>query len=119
MYKEITTVEAALAAHKDSIELSKIDFGNLPSRFSKGAIALMTLEAITEIINNDDPNVADWEPNYDDEDQEKWFPWYIGGSSGFQFNNVNYTNWNTNNGSEAQQLQKVFDTAQTLPLGKK
>lgn len=89
MYKDITTVEQAFAAQKDKIDLSQLpDLSSLPAKFSRGMLALLKLQVATEAVNNDDPAVPDWEPDYNNEDQRKWFPWYVGGDksgAGFRF----------------------------------
>ena len=93
MYKEITTVEKAIALCKDKIVLP--DLSSLPSRFARGMLALLKLQVVCEVVNNDDPAVPEWKADYNDEDQRKWFPWYTGGSadgsgSGFSFDDTDY-----------------------------
>lgn len=89
MYKDIKTVEQAFAAQKDKIDLSNLpDLSSLPAKFSRGMLALLKLQVITEAVNNDDPAVPDWEPDYNNDDQRKWFLWYEGGDksgAGFRF----------------------------------
>lgn len=92
MYTDITSAEEALKRNKDQIDLSgaikALSF--LPSEYSKGMIGLLTLQIVVYAVNNDDPNLPDWKADFNDEEQEKWFPWYVGGSadgsgSGFRF----------------------------------
>lgn len=89
MYKDITTVEVAFARQKDNIDLSKLpDLSILPAKCSRGMLALLKLQVITDAVNNDDPEQPDWKADYNNDDQEKWFPWYVGGDesgSGFRF----------------------------------
>lgn len=89
MYTEITTIEEAFKRQKDQIDLSKLpDLSSLPDKFSRGMNALLKLQVITEAVNNDDPKEPEFEADYNDSDQEKWFPWYRGGDSsgsGFRF----------------------------------
>lgn len=91
MYKDIKTIEAAFAAQKDKLDLSKLpDLSSLPAKFARGMNALLKLQVITEAINNDDPAEPEWKADYNNSDQEKWFPWYQGGAadgtgSGFSF----------------------------------
>jgi len=93
MYKEIKTVEAAFATQKE-IDLSKLpDLSALPEKVSRGMLALLKLQVIIHAINNDEPDQPEWKADYNNEDQEKWFPWYIGGDSsgsGFRFNGSTY-----------------------------
>ena len=74
MYTEIKTVEEALKRQKDPIDLPSIKtaLAGLPARMSRGMVALLTLQAVTEVVNNDDPNEPEWKADYNDEDQEKW-----------------------------------------------
>lgn len=94
MYKDIKTVEQAFAAQKDKIDLSNLpDLSSLPAKFSRGMLALLKLQVITEAVNNDDPAVPDWEPDYNNDDQRKWFPWYEGGDksgAGFRFDGFDF-----------------------------
>ena len=91
MYKEITTVEEAFKRQKDQIDLSKLpDLSSLPSKFSRGMLALLKLQVVTEAVNNDDPKEPEFKADFNDRNQEKWFPWYVGGAadgsgSGFRF----------------------------------
>lgn len=93
-YKKITTIEEAFKRQKDQIDLSKLpDLSSLPLKFSRGMMALFKLQVITEAVNNDDPDVPEWKPDYNNRDQEKWFPWYRGGDetgSGFSFDDTTY-----------------------------
>lgn len=90
MYTDITTVEEVFKRHPKKIELQKaVDaLAFLPSEFSSGMIALLILQAACFVINNDDPAVPEFIPDYNNDDQEKWAPWYVGGDasgSGFRF----------------------------------
>lgn len=89
MYKKITTVEEAFKRQKDQIDPGMLpDLSILPAKFSRGMTALLKLQVIIDAVNNDDPKVAEWKADYNDRDQKKWFPWYVGGDasgSGFRF----------------------------------
>lgn len=89
MYTEITTIEEAFKRQKDQIDLSKLpDLSSLPDKFGRGMNALLKLQVITEAVNNDDPEEPEFKADYNDSDQEKWFPCYRGGDSsgsGFRF----------------------------------
>jgi len=95
MYKEITTVEGAFANHPSKIDLDKTieALSAIPSKFSRGMIALLKLQVIVDAVNNDDPNEPEFVADYNNEDQYKWFPWYVGGDrsgSGFRFHASHY-----------------------------
>jgi hypothetical protein len=98
MYTEITTIEEAFKRQKDQLDLSKLpDLSSLPDKFNRGMNALLKLQVITEAVNNDNPNEPEFEADYNDSDQEKWFPWYRGGDSsdsGFRFV-YSYGGWST------------------------
>jgi hypothetical protein len=90
MYKDIKTVDAVFAAHPDKLNLQKAKdlLAYLPEKISSGMLALMVLQAACFVVNNDNPKEAEWKPDYNNKDQEKWFPWYRGGDStgsGFRF----------------------------------
>lgn len=90
MYTKITTVAKAFKKHPDKLNVSMLDALNeIPNKFAKGMRALFILQVITELVNNDDPNIAKWQADYNDPNQYKWVPWYRGGAlgsgSGFRF----------------------------------
>lgn len=99
MYTEIRTVEAALARHADKIDLQKVNDSlvDIPGKFRRGMMALITLQMIIHTVNNDDPREIEWKADYNNVNQKKWFPWYEGGAadasgSGFRFG-VTYCGW--------------------------
>lgn len=90
MYKKITSVDEALKRHPEKIDIKKATkaLSFLPEKYLRGMIALLTLQAVVFVVNNDDPKKPEWKPDYNDNDQRKWFPWYTGGDSsgaGFRF----------------------------------
>lgn len=90
MYKEITSVAIAFKKHPGKLKMSLLKvLDSIPAKFSKGMKALFILQVITEVVNNDDSKVPKWEADYNNNNQQKWFPWYIGGApgsgSGFRF----------------------------------
>ena len=91
MYTEITTVEKAFEKQKDKIDINSLpDLSSLPDKFSRGMMALLKLQVIIDGVNNDDPKVPEWKADYNDNGQQKWFSWYVGGSAdgsgaGFRF----------------------------------
>lgn len=94
-YTEITTVEEGFKRQKDQIDFNNLpDLSILPDKYSRGMLALLHLQVLTDAVNNDDPAVPDFEPDYNNTDQEKWSPLYIGGdSSGAGFRFVAYCGW--------------------------
>lgn len=94
MYKKITTVEEAFKRQKDQIDPGMLpDLSILPAKFSRGMNALLKLQVIVDAVNNDDPKVPEWKADYNNSDQQKWFPWYRGGDSsgsGFRFGATTY-----------------------------
>lgn len=95
MYTEIKTVEDAFARQKD-VDLSKLpDLSALPAKISRGLLALLKLQVIVSVINNDDANEPEWKADFNNRDQRKWYPWYVGGDhtgAGFRFFDAGY-NW--------------------------
>lgn len=82
-YKEITTEEEVLKRYKTSFTLQQMkdSLSYLPSEISEGMMALAFLQMAAYVVNNDDPAVELWLPDFNDSDQEKWYPWYYGGDS--------------------------------------
>ena len=90
-YKDIKTLEQAYAVHPDKINLQETveKLNSLPARFSRGMIATLNAQVVTEVINNNDPSVAAFKPDYNNRSQEKCAPWCLGGDgsgAGFRFN---------------------------------
>jgi len=84
MYKEITTLEIALKNQKEKIP----DMSMLSKRYKKGLEAFLKLQIIVNAVNNDNPSLPEWKPDYNDTNQPKWFPSYVGRATaeGFKFN---------------------------------
>lgn len=94
-YKKITTPEKAYAVHPDAIDLAKITkaLKSLPARLRRGMLATLNAQVITEVINNNDPKVPVFDPNYNDS-KNKWGPWCLGGDSsgaGFRFDDDDWS----------------------------
>jgi len=90
MYTDIKTVDDAFANHPAKIDLEKTlkALADLPANISRGLIALLKLQVIVFAVNNDEPGQPEWIADYNNKDQYKWFPWYVGGDrsgSGFRF----------------------------------
>jgi len=97
MYKEINTIEEAIKRYKEPVDLEKMKsaVAFLPKQIAGGMLALAMLQIAVWTVNNDDPAVPEWKADFNDEDQEKWFPWYRGGNStgsGFRFYGT-YCGW--------------------------
>ena len=60
------------------------DFSGLPDEMRKRYNALFAIEVIAEVLNEG------WTPNWDDETQKKWVPWFRSVSSGFVFDHTDY-----------------------------
>jgi len=99
MDKEITTIEEAFKRHKDQIDIAKLpDLSSISEKYSKGMTALLKLQVVVHAVNNDDPKQPEWKPDFNDDDQYKWYPWYVGGDSsgaGFRFHGADYVWSNT------------------------
>lgn len=108
MYKDITTVEKIFETQKDNIDIKKVEeaLSFLPKKFSSGMIALLTLQAGCEVVNNDVPEEPEFKPDYNNTNQQKWTPWYVGGDesgSGFQFY-VSVSVWTYSNANGGARL---------------
>lgn len=79
-YTDIKTFEDACRAVGTSEDEFNKQFSNLPD---KDTIAYEKLKIVSRAINQD------WAPNWDDTDQEKWYP-YFRLSSGFGFSVATY-----------------------------
>lgn len=96
MYTEITSIEEAFKRHPDQIDLNKTieALSFLPKTISSGMLSIMQLQVVCYTINNDDPNVEIFEPDYNNTNQYKWGQWCLGGDSsgsGFRFRAVVWT----------------------------
>ena len=90
MFNEITSVEEAFKRQKDQIDLKKVEeaLSFIPEKFSSGMLAILKLQIAAEVVNNDVPEEPEFKPDFNNDDQEKWSPWYVGGDesgSGFRF----------------------------------
>lgn len=106
MYKEITSFEEAAKRSKLGVDPEKLpDLSMLPSKVSGGMIALMKLQVVVDAVNNDDPAEPEFIADFNNEDQEKWYPWYVGGDrsgSGFRFGAAGYVWANSSAGGGAR-----------------
>lgn len=116
MYTEITTVEEAFKRQKDQIDLTKLpDLSVLPEKFARGMLALLKLQVITHAVNNDVDGEPEWQTDYNNSNQYKWFPWYRGGApgsgSGFRFCDSDYGWTDTTAGGGARLALKDEERA--------
>src|SRR5436189_3270485 len=95
-YKKITTLKKAYAKHPDKIDLDRtikaLKF--LPAQKRRGMIGTLNAEVVTEVMNNNDPKVPPFKPDYNNTDQLKWGPWTFGGDasgSGFRLDVDDWT----------------------------
>lgn len=94
-YKEITTIEEAIKRYKHPFDISKLNLSCIPPELASGGKTSIELQAVVWSINNDDPSVPEWKPDFNNRNQEKWGPWATGGApdgkgSGFSFDGSNY-----------------------------
>ncbi len=74
MYKKITTFEAACEVAKvNPLHLPEVSM--IPEKFQKWILANYKLAIITQAINTDEKGKV-WEPNYNDSNQWKYYPYF-------------------------------------------
>lgn len=90
MYKEITNLEIALKRQKEKMP----DLSMITKKYKKGLEAFLKLQIIVDAVNNDNPTMPQWKPDYNNMNQSKWFPHYVGRATndGFKFNGAK-KNW--------------------------
>lgn len=74
MYKQITTFEAACEVAKVNPSVLP-DVSQLPEKYQKWLIAGYKLAIITQAINTDETGKV-WEPDYNNSNQFKYYPWF-------------------------------------------
>lgn len=89
-YTKIKTMDQAYAKFPEKVDLEKLmkALKSVPARLRRGMLATLNAQVLTEVINNNDPKVPAFKPDYNNNNQYKWFPWCIGGDStgsGFRF----------------------------------
>jgi hypothetical protein len=113
-YKEITTWESACKVHGiDPTALPEVS--KLPAKFQQWLIDAYKLGVITEAINTDE-NGKIWIPDYNNDNQRKYFPWFeVEASkdkpSGFGFSITGCVDWSTNPGCGSR---LCFDTREKV-----
>lgn len=60
------------------------DFNEAPEEVREFLKAIYQAAVITKAL------VGDWKPNWNDSNQEKWFPWFRMSSGGFVFDGTSY-----------------------------
>lgn len=73
--------EQACAELKINNMLPDVSF--LPARNQKAILAFYKLSVIIQCVNED------WEPNWQDWAERKYFPWFLGASAGLGCSNAN------------------------------
>ncbi len=96
-YKKIITLEEAFAKHPDKPDLEQITqlLQSVAPDLRRGMLATLKGQVVTYVINNNDPEIAPFEPDYNNTQQDKWGAWSIGGDStgaGFRFCDVGWAN---------------------------
>ena len=85
-----------------------------------GARAAIRRELVAYVFNTR-PDGSVWEPDWNDDNEPKWFPVFNMQSktpSGVGFSHSNYDNWNTNTNCSSH-LCEIKLTPQTLPTWQK
>jgi len=89
MYTDIKTFEdACKQTGVNPNDLPGVE--NIPDRHKDAVTSIYKLFIITEAINNDEPGVEEFKPDFNNTSQRKWRPWFEGGAadgsgSGFRF----------------------------------
>lgn len=94
-------LEKQLTSFEDACKIEELDHTKVIPDFAlfpeedreamiKHAELVIIIRAANRIANDGKP----WKANHDDSNQDKYEPYFCGGSSGFQYND--YDNWNSN-----------------------
>lgn len=99
-YQTVTTMKAVYAKHPAKVKISQVKkaFKFLDFDLRRGMLATLNGQMLTYVINNNDPSVAIFNPNYNKADQDKWGTWCIGGDesgAGFRFYGDVWANTNS------------------------
>lgn len=106
MYTDIKTFEdACQKVGVNPADLPGVE--NIPDRHKDAITAIYKLFIITEAINNDEPGVEEFKPDFNNTNQYKWWPWFKGGAadgsgSGFRFGGSDFSWAVTNAGGGAR-----------------
>jgi hypothetical protein len=84
------------ACEKKGISTQLPDVSSWPAALRRPMIALYKLTVIRDAI------VGEWIPDWNDEDQRKWYPWFYMNKPGFRFHVVRYTYTYTHTGLGSQ-----------------
>ncbi len=82
--ERIKTIEDVLKDNNITQEQIDEMFANAPEHLKHQYIAELLCKSLNE----------GWEPNWDDDDEYKYFPWFKMGSSGFRY--TDFVSWHTN-----------------------
>jgi hypothetical protein len=73
---KVTSLEQAIALRKYDPATCLPDVSKMPAGLQKATTAATALMIICEATNMDDENSEPWEPNWNDDDEEKWWAWF-------------------------------------------
>ncbi|MFY7880566.1 MAG: hypothetical protein ACOVP6_10890 [Lacibacter sp.] len=80
------------ACKVEGIEKLNLDLSSFPEALRAPVEAATKLMIINKAANRIDNNGEEWKPDWNDDDQWKYYPWFeMGGSSGFRF--LDFGNW--------------------------
>ena len=84
-----TKIEDRVKTFEDACEVLEIDPIIFPNKTPKSTIAHYKLEIIVEALNEG------WEPNWNNNNEYKYYPWFKQSPSGFGFSGTSYDYWFT------------------------
>jgi hypothetical protein len=84
MYTNIKTFEDACKVLNLDPSTTLPDVSMLPEIHQKAITAHCKLVLIAQALNLNQDG-SQWKPDWDDDDQFKYYPWFVMGSSGFRF----------------------------------
>lgn len=91
--KQLKTFEDACKVEKLDPKKVIPDFSCYPAKDQASMIAHAKLVIIVRAANRLANGGKEWKPDFDNSNQWKYLPWFIGGSSGFRF--FDYVTWRT------------------------
>lgn len=95
-YRKVTTLKAVYEKHPAKVKILEVvkalEF--LDTDLSRGMLATLNAQMLTYVMNNNDPKVPVFNPNYNDTNQYKYGPLCYGGDesgAGFRFGAYGWT----------------------------
>jgi hypothetical protein len=73
-FREVNSFE--IAAQRRNIDPTLPDLSLIPERFRKPLLAAYMLFVVFEAVNIPDEGGEPWQPNWNDEDEPKYNPWF-------------------------------------------